>query len=82
MMDATTRARLLSIVTEYDIRESKKKYWNHYALGHYCKAIDNVAEAMAGGMSIEDALPEGFCGSLLRHVAKKLGLTVEYSKFL
>lgn len=75
------RPRLLHIVTEYDRRQSKRKGYNPYALAHYCRAIGNVMEAIGNGEPIEQALKHGFCGSLLRHVAKKLGLTVEYSKF-
>jgi hypothetical protein len=80
-MAAQLRNKLLSILTEYDRRESKKKRYNPYALAHYCKGIQNVADAMADGAAIEDALLKGFCGSLLKHIAKKLGLKVEYSKW-
>ncbi len=73
--------KLLTIVTEYDRRQSKKASYNRYALGHYCAAIDNVEQALADGAPIETALKRGFCGSLLRHVARKLGLKHEYHKW-
>ena len=75
------RAKLLNILTEYDKKQSTKRNYNRYALAHYCRAIDEVMEAVDGGTSIETALKVGFCGSLLRHVAKKLGLTVQYGRF-
>ena len=78
-MDAATRAKMVSVLTEYDRKQSKKKSYNHYALGHYMKAVGTVAEAIDGGAPIHEALKQGFCGSLLRHVAKRLGLTHEYA---
>ena len=80
-MDPATRVKLVSILTEYDIKQSKKKSYNRYALGHYMKAVGTVAEAIGGGASLHDALKQGFCGSLLRHVAKRLGVTHEYAKW-
>jgi len=32
-MDPATRAKLVSILTEYDIKQSKKKSYNRYTLG-------------------------------------------------
>jgi hypothetical protein len=45
------------------------------------KAVGTVAEAIDGGSLIHEALKQGFCGSLLRHVAKRLGVTHEYAKW-
>ena len=74
-------AKLVMILTEYDRRQSTRKNYNKYALGQYFRAIENVEDAIMAGKSLEDALPEGFCGPLLRYIAKKLGLTVEYTKW-
>lgn len=75
------RVKLLNIVVEYDRRQSKRKGYNPYALGHYCGAVGNVIDAIDNGKPIEEALKAGFCGSLLRHVAKKLGLSVRYESW-
>ena len=80
-MDPATRLKMVSVLTEYDRRQSKKKSYNRYALGHYMKAVGTVAEAIDGGAPIHEALKQGFCGSLLRHVAKRLGVTHEYAKW-
>lgn len=73
-------SKLINIVTEYDRRQSTKKYYNHYALAQYCQAVSNTMEELSHGRSIEDALKACFCGALLRHIVRKLGLTIELSK--
>lgn len=75
------RAKLLNVLTEYDRKQSTKRNYNRHALAHYCRAIDDVMKAVDSGEPIETALKKGFCGSLLRHIAKKLDLKVEYGKF-
>ena len=75
------RAQLVNIVTEYDRRQSTRKGYNRYALAHYCRAVDDVMARVDAGAPIEQALKAGFCGALLRHVAKKLDLTVEYKRW-
>jgi hypothetical protein len=77
----TIRPKLLCIVTEYDKRRQNRKDYNRYALGHYMAAVATVMEALESGEPIEKALTRGFCGSLLRHIAKKLGLTVKYDRW-
>ena len=37
---------IVSAVTQYDMRESKKKSYNRYALGQYFMAIDRVLEML------------------------------------
>lgn len=69
------KAKLVNIVTEYDRKQSGKRGYNPYALPQYFAAIDRVLDS---GLPIELALKEGFCGSLLRHIARKLGVKYEY----
>ena len=76
-----THNRLVNIVTEYDIQQSKKKNYNRYALPQYLGAINDVMEGVESGESLEVALKRGFCGSLLRHIAKKLNLNVKYERW-
>ena len=75
------RARLLLILTNYDKRQSNKRGYNPYALGHYCRGIGEVCEALDNGEAIESALKKSFCGSLLRHIAKKLGVNHTYDRW-
>ena len=77
MANARLRIQLLNIVTEYDRKQARKKYYSMYALAHYCRAVESVMAHVNSGESIEDSLPVGFCGSLLSHIAKKLGLTLD-----
>jgi exonuclease VII small subunit len=74
--------RLVNIVTEYDRRQSKRANYNRYALGHYMNSVHTIVAAVeTDGLPLERALKLGFCGSLLKHVAKKLGLTHQYEKW-
>lgn len=73
MLDATTRARLVNAVTEYDRKQQGKRGYNHYALGHYCNAIQNVAEDMEEGRNIRAALLRCFNGRLLDVCLKAVG---------
>ena len=75
------RIKLLNILTEYDRKQSTKRSHNPYAMGHYCRAIDGIMVAYEAGTPIETALKGELCGSLLRHVAKKLKLAVVYDKW-
>ncbi len=81
-MDGATRVRLVNILTDYDRRQSSKRGYNRYALGHYLRGVSEVAEAMQAGKPLAEALKAAFCGSLLRHVARKLGVDpAQYSKW-
>ena len=55
-MDPATRAKMVSVLTEYDRKQSTKKSYNRYALGHYMKAVGTVAEAIGDGSTIHEAL--------------------------
>jgi hypothetical protein len=72
------QSKLLMIVTEYDRKQSTKKHYNRYALAQYCDSIDRVMEERDRGSPLALALQAGFCGSLLRHIARKLKLDHEY----
>lgn len=64
-MNATIRTKLVNAVTEYDRKQSTKRFYNHYALGQYLAAIDNAAEDMENGDTIRAALLNCFNGKLL-----------------
>jgi hypothetical protein len=80
-MTADMRARLVLILTEYDRRQETKRGYNRWALGQYFRAIDEVDAAIVKGYPISRALKCGFCGPLLRYVAKKLGMDVKYERW-
>ena len=75
----TLKIRMLNVVTKYDHKQSSKKSYNIWALSQYYHGVARVIEAIDSGKDIEEALKVGFCGSLLRHIAKKLGIDRKYS---
>lgn len=65
--------RLISAATAYDEKQSKKKYYNHYALGIYFQRIDDVCRDIEGGKSIRQALLDGFNDRFLDVMLKAAG---------
>lgn len=63
---------LFNAITEYDRRESKKKYYNRYALAHYAAALTNIKQSVSNGASYEDAINEFTCGSVAKCLLKAL----------
>ncbi len=66
----TTHQTLLSALTEYDRKQSKKAGYNRYALGHYLKALQNTEKYVSLGYPLRNALTNCFqgrlCDTLLR----------------
>jgi hypothetical protein len=54
MMDLKTK--LIMAVSAYDQKQSKRRGYNHYALGHYFRAIDEVIELVAAGYTPREAI--------------------------
>jgi hypothetical protein len=77
-MDPIIRDKLVSALTQYDMKQAKKKYHNIYALGLYFKALDNVETAVDNGTSIHRALYDNFSDRLLSALERKLGLPLTY----
>ena len=73
LFGGTIRSALVHAVTQYDIRQSKGKYYNHYALGQYFKRIDDVMADIQNGASAIDAVKAGFHGPLLKSCLKAIG---------
>jgi hypothetical protein len=73
LFGGTIHSALVHAVTEYDRKESTKKYYNHYALGQYLIRIEQVEEDIASGTAVRAALLAGFNGRLLDHVLKAVG---------
>ena len=72
-MDPAIHAKLFNAVTEFDRKQAKKLFYNRYALGHYCAALERVNEAMDAGASLREAILANFLGRLLSAVLKAAG---------
>lgn len=57
---------LSSELTQYDQRQSKGKFWNPYALGHYMKALSVIRDDVEG---LEDSDAEGDLRKLQRAIS-------------
>jgi len=52
--------KLLHALTQYDIKESKKQNYNHYALGQYIMALDMVMDEIKNGIDSNVAIINHF----------------------
>ena len=69
-----TRSKMVHAVTEYDRKQSAKRSYSIYALGHYLTAIDETCRDIAEQhISIRAALASHFTGRLLDVVLKSVG---------
>lgn len=68
-MDQRLHLKLVSALTDYDRRESKKKWYNPWALGQCFAALER---AESEGGDIREALERNFSGRLLDKVLKAL----------
>lgn len=67
--------RLVHLVTEWDRKQSEKKFYNHNALAIYIQSIHvNVIPALDSGKSISEALECGFNDRLLDFMKKGMGV--------
>lgn len=74
-------ADLVSALTQLDMRESKRKGYNHYALGHYLHAAQQCTDDIAGGMSELKAFARHFNPTAsMNRVARELGLKLDVER--
>lgn len=78
-IDPRVRLAIVSALTEYDIRASKRKDYNRWALGHYFRALEDVDDQVARGIGLMDALERAFTGRLHDCVAKAARSAIEKS---
>ena len=71
---------MANAVIAYDIKESKKKYYNRYALGQYLQRKEEVTQDIIAGADIRMAINAGFTGKLAESILKAVGLQVDYSR--
>ena len=69
-IDPRVRLAIILALTQYDIRQSKRRDYNRYALGHYLGAMEDVDDQVARGIDLMDALERAFTGRLHDCVAK------------
>lgn len=70
----TIHLKLVSIVTEYDMKQASKRYHNPYALGHYLNAVRKIDTYVSQGHDLRLAIINCFVGRLCDLVLKKMGL--------
>ena len=61
-------------VTRYDMAQSTKRHYNHYALAIYLQRADEVMVEVAKGKPLRDAIIDGFTDRLRAYELKAMGL--------
>lgn len=75
MFGGTIHSALVHAATQYDIRQSRGKRYNAYALAQYFMRIDEVEQDTKAGADPRQALCAAFSGSLLNAMLKAIGAT-------
>lgn len=69
-----THQKLISAVIKYDEKQSKKKYYNKFALPQYVARIQEISAELEKGADLRKSLVSGFNGRLLDVCLKAVGL--------
>lgn len=69
----TTKQKLVSAVTQYDAKQSKRAGFNRYALPQYLARIDEVDADIQQGANVRDAITAAFTGRLMDVCLKAVG---------
>jgi hypothetical protein len=72
LFGGTIRSALIHAATRYDVRQSKGKRYNHYALGQYFARIDDICADIDNGANPRDAIVAGVTGPLLNCFLKAI----------
>lgn len=72
----TAKDKLIHALTQYDVKQSKKRGYNPYALGIYFQRIDEVCADVERGADIRKAINAGFSGRLADCALRALGLPI------
>jgi len=59
-------------VTQYDIMQSRRRFYNPHALALYLGAVDRAAAMVADGMPLDDALARCFNDRLLAFLQRRM----------
>ena len=73
-MNDVTRIKMVNALTDYDRKQSVKRGYNPYALGHYFEALEYIGKCVDSGHSLEDAIWDAFTGPLLTVALKAAGI--------
>jgi hypothetical protein len=57
--------KLIHALTQYDIKQSTRRGYNHYALAQYFAAVDEAMELVAAGKPVDVALRAVFSDRVL-----------------
>lgn len=71
-----TKDKLISLLTQWDERQSKRKHHNPHALGIYFQQADRVALDIALGAPERAAIVAGFHGPMLDFILRGFGFPV------
>ncbi len=75
-LSVDVHAKLLHAATEYDRKQSTRKGYNRFALGHYCRALQNVRKRVGLGHPLRDSIITEFCGILCDRMLKAASLPI------
>ena len=70
----TIHQKLISAATQYDEKQSKKKFYNPWALPQYIGRIQEISADLDKGADLRKALVTGLNGRLLDICLKAVGL--------
>lgn len=73
-MTTILRAKLVSALTQYDVRQAAKPGYNPHALAQYLARIDDVIADIEAGADVRAAIVAGFSGRLATAALKAAGL--------
>jgi hypothetical protein len=69
-------SRLASAVTQYDIKQERRRGYNKWALPQYLQAVDRTVTAVGrDGLTVERAILENFNGRLAHWLFRAIGMT-------
>jgi hypothetical protein len=70
LFGGTVHSALVHAVTQWDIRQSRRKHHNPYALAHYLGAVERVESAVTAGATLRAAIVAAFNDRLRDHVLR------------
>jgi hypothetical protein len=75
MNSAEFHVRLCSYLTQWDVKQSKKRFHNPHALGIYFQAADDARAKFEHNGDVREILLSCFCDRLLSFLLKSFGQT-------
>lgn len=69
----TIRDKLVSAVTQWDVKQSRKRFWNPHALGIMLERVEDVMRDIESGTDPRRAVMAGFNDRLLDVCLRAIG---------